>query len=543
LNALDRTSFLLALEPLAVMEPEQRYTDEQLQLSLAFLNAFGVLRVSHINDQPVHSWGIPLGTSRRPDGDTVDQYLNTILARDEMKTMVSAPNVQPGQVRPGGLIDRAQLCSLAYWAEAGVLTDDVWFFDGHTIEYTGQADIGKTKHGTKGKSVKAVKRFTLFNGIAALSEYFAASITFAEAMRQMVSKANAVLCPSYRIRKLSFDKEGCTADLLRWLEEEQQVIPITWIKDTTTNRRLLADVPPSAFVPVAGAIQVGKSEQMHHVVRVADTQVTLPDLGPRRVVVLETEAGTRIGIYTTALHPRQTTLDDQRAMTTIRLMDTMRFKQQVENGFKVDRHEMNSDAIPTHKVYEVLQTEPYDPAQTDRKLANAQKRLQRYDEQDQQHRRLLENEQVNKHEFDALNNRTRRLRQQTTREVEKLTRELDDVVVDEEGQPIHLYTTHSLDLRKLTLLNLFKNHALVALHILAQQLSLDGAGPARLRREFLPFGDRVDIDHRQRAVIVYAQRFPRARMQHAYERLCALLNNLPVTLERNGVSYRVRFNY
>ena len=524
------------------MEPEQRYTDEQLQLSLVFLNAFGVLRVSHINDQPVHSWGIPLGTSRRPDGDTVDQYLNTILARDEMEAVVPALNVQPGQVQPGGRIDRAQLCSLAYWAEAGVLTDDVWFFDGHTIEYTGQADIGKTKHGTKEKSVKAVKRFTLFNGIAALSEYFAASTTFAEAMRQMVSKANAVLPPSYRIRKLSFDKEGWDADLLRWLEEEQQVMPITWIKDTTTNRRLLADVPQSAFVSVAGTIQVGKSERIHYVVRVADTQVTFPDLGPRRVVVLETEAGTRIGIYSTALHPRQTTLDDQRAMTTIRLMDTMRFKQQVENGFKVDRHEMNSDAIPTHKVYEVLQTEPYDPAQTDRKLANAQKRLQRYDEQDQQHRRLLEDEQVNKHEFDALNNRTRRLRQQTTREVERLARELDDVVIDEEGQPIRLYTTHSLDLRKLTLLNLFKNHALVALHILAQQLGLDGAGPARLRREFLPFGDRVEIDHQQRTVIVYAQRFPRARMQHAYERLCALLNDLPVTIERNGLSYRVRFS-
>ena len=319
-------------------------------------------------------------------------------------------------------------------------------------------------------------------------------------------------------------------------------MPITWIKDTTTNRRLLADVPQSAFVSVAGTIQVGKSGRMHYVVRVADTQVTFSDLGPRRVVVLETEAGTRIGIYSTALHPRQTTLDDQRAMTTIRLMDTMRFKQQVENGFKVDRHEMNSDAIPTHKVYEVLQTEPYDPAQTDRKLANAQKRLQRYDEQDQQHRRLLEDEQVNKHEFDALNNRTRRLRQQTTRQVKRLTRELDDVVIDEEGHPVRLYTTHSLDLRKLTLLNLFKNHALVALHILAQQLGLDGAGPARLRREFLPFGERVEIDHRQRMVTVYAQRFPRARMQHAYERLCALLNDLPVALERNGVGYRVRFS-
>lgn len=525
------------------MEPAQRYTDEQLQLSLILFNAFGVLRVSHINDQPVEVWGIPLSAARRPDEGTVNQYLDAIVVRDELEATSSTAGTQPGQVQPGGLIDRAQLRSLVCWAQAGLLSGEVWFFDGHTIEYTGQAHIGKTKHGTKEKSVKAVNRFTLFNGIAALSEYGPACTPFAEAMRQMVGKANAELPSSFRIRKLSFDKEGWDTDLLRWLEEEQQIIPITWVKDTTTNRRLLADVPAGAFVSVAGIIQVGKAERVQHIVRIADTAVTFPDLGPRRVVVLETEVGTRIGIYTTALHPRDTTLDDQRAMTTLSLLDTMRFKQQVENGFKIDRHEMGSDAIPTHKVYEVVHAEPYDPAQTDCKLAQVQKRLHRYEAQDQQHQHLLENGQVSAHEFAALDSRTQRLRRQTTHQIEKLTRQLDDVVVDEEGQTLRLYTTQTLDLRKLTVLNLFKNHALVALRILAQQLGLDGAGPARLQREFLPFGERVEFDDQGRIVTVYAQPFPRAQMQQAYEHLCALFNDLPVALERNGVSYRVRFSW
>ena len=524
------------------MEGEHGYTDAQLQLSLVFLNAFGVLRVSHINDQPVDAWGIPLGTSRRPDEGTADQYLNQIVACDEMEAVVFATDLPAGQVQPGGLIDCAQLRSLVCWAEAGLLADDVWFFDGHTIEYTGQARVGKTKHGTKEKSVKAIKRFTLFNGLAALSEYFATSVSFAEAMRQMVSKANAALPPTYRIGKLSFDKEGWDADLLRWLEEEQQIIPLTWVKDTTTNRHLLAAVPPSAFVSMPGTITVGKSEQTYRIVRVADTEVTFTDWGPRRVVVLETEVGTRVGIYTTALHPRQAPLDDQRVMTTIRVMNTMRFKQQIENGFKVEVHEMDSDAIPTHKVYEVLQTEPYDLAQTDRQLAQAEKRLATYDQQDQQHQHLLDGQQINQHECNALHKRTQRLRQQTLHEMEKWTRELDEVVVDEEGQTLRLYTTQTLDLRKLTLVNLFKSHALVALHILARQLGLDGAGPARLRREFLPFGGQVEFDHQQRVVTVYAQRFPRARTRQAYERLCALLNDLPVTMKRNSISYRVRFS-
>jgi hypothetical protein len=528
---------------LAAGQPGQRYSDAQLRLCLVFLSACGVLRISHINDQPVKSWGVALDTPRRPDGDTVDQYLNTIIQRDEENDEASMSLTLPGQVRPGGLIETAQLNSLVGWAQAGLLTEQVWHFDGHTIEYTGQADIGKTKHGTKEKSVQAVRRFTLYNGISAYSAYYPASVPFADALRQMVSKANAVLPPAYRIRKLSFDKEGWDAELLQWLETEQDILPLTWVKATAPNRRLLSVVPLTEFVPLEGEITVGKSERKTHVVRVADTQVTFPELGQRRVVVLETAAGTRVGIFTTASHPRRAPLGDEQAMTTVGILNAMRFQQRVENGFKVDKHEMNSDALPTHQVHQVHQTEPYDVAQAEREIANAEKRLLKYDAQDAQHQRLLDEEQIGKHEFNLLRTRSHRLRTKTHRQIDKLTAELDSVEVDKKGHTVHSYTTQTLDLRKLTLLNLFKTHALVALSILAQQLGLAGAGPARLRREFLPFGDRVEFDHQQRIVTIYAQRFPRGRTQQAYERLCALLHDLPVTLQRNGVSYRVRFSW
>ncbi len=543
LNPLEQTGFQTALASLNVADPDQRYTDAQLQLSLVWLNAYGVLRVSHINDQPVESWGVPLGTPRRPDGDTLDQYLNTLIRRDTPDGGASAVPVLPGQVRLGGLIETAQLVSLVGWAQAGLFTDDVWLFDGHTIEYTGQADIGKTKHGTKQTSVKAVKRFTLFNRISGLTEYFPASVPYAEALRQMVAQANRVLPPADRIRKLAFDKEGWDADLLPWLENEQSIIPITWVKATATNERLLAAVPATEFVPLQAEVTVGKSEQATQIVQVADTQVTWPDLGVRRVVVLETEAGTRLGIYTTALHPRDAALDDERAMTTIALMAALRFKQRIENGFKVETHEMDSDALPTHKVDEVPQQEVYDVAQAQRQLVQAEKRLATYTPQEQQHQDLLDNGHLNKHEFNTLNNRLRRLREQTTRQIAQLKAELASVEVSDTGQSVRRSTTQVLDLRKLTLLNLFKTHALVALYILAQQLGLAGAGPARLRREFLPFGDRVEFDHERRTATVYPQRFPRARTRQAYERLCGLLNELPVTLERNGVCYRVRFSW
>ncbi len=541
LNALEQSGCQTALAGLAVKETSDRYADEQLRLCLVLLMAWGVLRISHINDQPVEEWGVPLDTARRPDEDTLDQYLKGLIELDEADGSSSVTE-RLGQIRPGGRIDMAQQASMRCWAEAGLLEGEVWYFDDHVVEYTGQEGMNKTKHGTKHISVKATNRYTLSNGLCSLSEYFPLTVSYAEAMRHLVSKANRCLPPAYRIRKLSFDRAGWDAELLTWLQEEQDIIPISWVKRTSTNIKLLDQVADEAFVDLDQEVLVGKEGQ-HHVVHLADATLDFPNLGTQRVVVLETQAQKRIAIYTTALHPREASLDNQRAMTTTGLVDAMRFKQRIENGFKVDVHEMDSDAIPTHRTYEATLTEPYDLAQAEKQRHNADKRLDKYTDQAQEQQDLLDTGQLDKHRFNLLDGRTQRLRQKAKREIETVSQELLNVHQDENGQTVLSTTTQVLDVRKLTLLNLFKTHALVALKILARQLGMGEAGPKRLRRAFLAFGDRVEFDHEQCIATVYARRFPRASTQQAYERLCGLLYDVPITLIRNGVSYRVRFSW
>lgn len=514
-----------------------------MQLGLILLSAWGVSRLSHINDQPVESWGVPLDSQRRPDADTLDQYLQALIEFDEVDSPTSVAE-RLGQIRPGGVIDWAGQASLQGWVAAGLMAGEMWYFDDHVVEYTGQAALGKTKHGTKQISVKAVTRYTLHNGLCSLSEYFPQSVSYAEAMRHLVRKANACLPLVDRIGKLSFDRAGWDAELLRWLQDEQQIMPITWVKRTSANVKLLEAVSEEEFVTLDpdGQMPVGKEGQ-HQVVRVADTRLNFPQLGDQRVVVLETQAHKRIGIYTTARHPGQTTLADQRAMTTIGLMEAMRFKQRIENSFKLDKHEMDSDAIPSHKTYTATLTENYDGQRALRELSNAQRRLEKYTVQEAHQQQLHHSEQLNHHQFNLLNKRTQRLRRKAEGEIETLSEELGRVQHDENGQTLLTTTTQVLDVRKLTLLNLFKSHARVALKLLAHRLGLAEAGPNRLRRAFLAFGDRVEFDHDQRIATVYARPFPRAQTQQAYERLCAGLADVPIMLTRNGVSYRVQFSW
>lgn len=261
LNALEQSGCQIALAGLDVMEPSDRYADEQLRLCLILLSAWGVLRISHINDQPIKEWGVPLDTARRPDEDTLDQYLNRLIEIDEVASPSSVTD-RLGQIRPGGRIDTAQQESLCCWAEAGLLEGEVWYFDDHVVEYTGQADLDKTKHGTKHISVKAVNRYTLSNGLCSLSEYFPLNVSYAEALRHLVSKANHCLLPDYRIRKLSFDRAGWDAELLTWLQEEQAIVPITWVKRTSTNIRLLDKVALEAFVDLDQEMLLGKEGQL-----------------------------------------------------------------------------------------------------------------------------------------------------------------------------------------------------------------------------------------------------------------------------------------
>jgi hypothetical protein len=74
---LASTGYIDAMIGLEVPELD-RYSNEQLQLSLVLLAVWGVFRVSHINDQLIEDWGVLLDSSRRPDGDTLDQYMNRL---------------------------------------------------------------------------------------------------------------------------------------------------------------------------------------------------------------------------------------------------------------------------------------------------------------------------------------------------------------------------------------------------------------------------------------------------------------------------------
>ena len=354
-------------------EAGTRYGPEEVKRILPLLLASGVSRVSHINDQAQEEWGVLVDRSRRPDGDTVDRYLNQIIALDEEEDEEKVVE-RFGQIRPGGTIDMAQQASLCGWVEAGLSDGDVWYFDDHVIEYTGEARIGKTKHGTKHFSVKALNRYTLHNGLCSLNEYFPLTVSYSEAMRHLVSKANAALPPEHRIRHLAFDRAGWDADLLQWLAEEEGVIPSTWVKRTAVNIRLMAAVNDEEFVPMAVEVLVRKS-QKQHIVRVADTRLDFPHLGSQRVIIMETNTAKRIGIYTTAPKPGATSLTDQRAMSLPRLMDVMRFKQRIENRFKVEVNEMNSDALPSHHTFHATSVEPYDLKTATKELHNARQRL------------------------------------------------------------------------------------------------------------------------------------------------------------------------
>ncbi len=52
----------------------------------------------------------------------------------------------------------------------------------------------------------------------------------------------------------------------------------------------------------------------------------------------------------------------------------MRYKQRIENQFKVEVNEIGSDNIPTNQTYKGTVAKPYDVPEAKKKLENAEKR-------------------------------------------------------------------------------------------------------------------------------------------------------------------------
>lgn len=514
------------------------YNDKTFQLCLFWAQVWGVKRLSHLNDHPAEEWALPLDAPRRPDYDTVQGYLAEVLTQDG-----SQDTEHPDQVREGGLIDTAQVETLKQWAAAGLFRGRVWYLDSHTVEYSGDESIGRTRHGTKHTSVRGVVEYCLFNWAPALSTYQPAGSKLHQVIPQLVTKANRHLPADGQVRIVAFDKEGYDATLLRWFDE-QEVIPVTWLKATAPNQRDLTAVPEEEFVDLPKPLTMGKADQEHQVVRLAETTVSIPDHRPVRTVVLETDQGRRFGILTHALRPGEGALDDERVMTTIAVLEAMRLKQQAENYYKTKRHELAGDAIPTHQVHTVTLTEEYELGKGRSLLRRAQRQVIKYEAAMERYRADLEAGELSRQEYHALYQRASHLHNQSVLRLAQRTAELEQVTVDAvTGQAQRTYQVKRLDVRKMTLLNLYKAHAYVTLKLLAEEMGLGGMGPERLRREVLAFGDRVEIDPQRRVMTVYARRIPRARARRAYEWLCYRLADHLTTFSRDMVPYRLEFSW
>ena len=538
LPILARTGFFSVFSELQVATAGGVYDDATFHLCLLWTQVWGVKRLSHLNDQPAEEWAVPLGAPRRPDYDTVQSYLMAVLAQDG-----SLDIDHPDQVREGGLIDTVQVKTLQQWAATGLFRQRVWYLDGHTVEYAGDESIGRTRHGTKHTSVRGVVAYCLFNCIPALTVYRPAQSHLNQVISELIAKANDNLPPDHQIRIVAFDKEGYDATLLRWFDDAG-VIPITWLKATAPNRRSLAAVSAEEFIDLPEPLTMGKAGKEYQVVRVAETTVTIPDHRAVRTVVLETAQGHRFGILTHALRPGEGALDNERVLTTIAVLEAMRLKQRVENYYKLLGHELAGDTIPTHQVHTVTCTEAYDLNKGRALLRRAQRQVVKYEADQARYRVALEAGELTPQEYRVLHQQATRLQTENQTRVQQRAAEVEQAQVDPTtGQAWRTYQVKRLDVRKMTLLNLYKMHTYVALKLLAEEMGLAGIGPERLRREVLVFGEGVEIDPKRQVITVYARRIPRARGQWAYEWLCYRLADRLATFDRDGVPYRLEFSW
>lgn len=274
---------------------------------------------------------------------------------------------------------------------------------------------------------------------------------------------------------------------------------------------------------------MGKDGEEVDIVRLADVEQSLKEK-LRRLIVCQKPDGSRFALVTNAkwLGP----LSDPKVLSAWKLLEVMRYKQRLENSFRLSVHEMGGNVIPDRCIEVETEWQPYELEKEEKKLERAQKKLCGLEQKQQEKKVLWERGELSKGEYNVLSKDIARQRKNLKGKIEKLSAEIARVEVDEAGQSFIAEEKYRLDTTQMGLWEVFKKYAIEAMAIVATLMGLAGLGPEKLRRVFLEQGGVVAIDDAALVMWVIAHPFPSQVIQRAYEGLCWELNQREAKFKR-----------
>jgi hypothetical protein len=493
-----------------------RYSGQSLAYCFLFMQAFGTYRNSHLNSQDKASLGVIMGAARRPDQDTTSTYLKRLAEH----------------VDPRGFMVEACRRDTYSWLHRD--PGGVWYIDGHVVESFTAASIVKKRHGTKHTSVKAVEKYSLRSGPVELSLY-RDETSMVEVIKRLVELGDRTFPEAVEV--VAFDKGGSCYELFDWFDDQEKVF-ITWLENNAPNRKVLEAIADEEFIDWEG--KVGKGEEEAAIVAVADVEQLLKGK-LRRLIVCQRPEGRRFALVTNAKWTGP--LCDRRVLSAWKLLEVMRYKQRVENSFKLSIHEMGGNVIPDRCIEVETERQPYELEKEKKKLERAHKKLCGLEQKQQEKQALWERGDLSKKEYNVLCKDITRQRKNLQAKIDKLEVETAGVEVDEAGRSVVAVEKSRLNTTRMGLLEVFKKYAIQAMAIVASLMGLAGMGPEKLRRVFLERGGVVVVDEAALVMRVIANPFPSQATQRAYERLCWELNTRETTFKREGKEYTLTFTW
>lgn len=217
-------------------------------------------------------------------------------------------------------------------------------------------------------------------------------------------------------------------ELFDWFDQEKKVF-ITWLENNEPNRKLLDSIGDEEFVDWQG--KMGKDGEEVDIVRVADVEQSLKEK-LRRLIVCQKPDGSRFALVTNA--PWLGPLTDRRVLSAWKLLEVMRYKQRLENSFRLSVHEMGGNVIPDRCIEVETEWQPYELEKEEKKLERAQKKLPGLEQKQQEKKALWERGELSKGEYNVLSKDIARQRKNLEDKIEKLSAETAKAEVDEAGQ-------------------------------------------------------------------------------------------------------------
>lgn len=581
---LPKIGFYDFLETLSTNR-KKGFSDLELFFTLFYLPLIGCTRLEHLDTLPVKDYKAIIVKNKIPGADCLRSYLSELASRPELKNAIK--NLYQG------------------WIHEDLIDGRIIYIDGRVLEYFGEKNLEKTKHGVKNRLVKGIIEDRVYDTITdrpIISHFDPANTSLSQAVLKLIESTEEAT--DRHVEIIIFDRGGNSFKVFKELlnrsthfivwskskytainnlkkTNDGEYINLAEIAETSINRRkqldrmddnnqssvrklinkVITDREIQNYISLTNkklTQQNQRKENNKLFTALWDTEATIKEVGLIRVIMAMRSDGTKIGILTSLTVNEATPLE---------ILLLLKRRQREENFFRDQKNGLASSNIGgwSTSIVELNEEKELFLEELKNKEAKLAKAIKKYKNKEDTLSTLSTRNIMDKYDLNLLKKRNSNLLEKNQRKFDTIASQIQELETQSsEGTAISLKTVERLNPERAQILTCLRDILYVSCQLLCQDIAdiisqviepdyqkdsnsiaqkYANFTPKRLYNEFLRQGGVLQLSHSEDTLNVVFNQPKSDYWKIILPELCNSLNTKDAQLNLGrGVIFKLHYS-